>query len=44
MDRIAKIRLEEKKYHDECYDTYNLFEPGTWLHKPVSAVINLVDQ
>lgn len=44
MDRIAKIRLEEKKYHDECYDTYNLFEPGSWLHKPVSTVINLVDQ
>lgn len=44
MDRIANIRAEEKKYHDQCYDTYNLFEHGSWLHKPVSTVINLVDR
>ncbi|NQX44290.1 methyltransferase domain-containing protein [Paenibacillus tritici] len=44
MDRLAKIRSEEKKYHDHCYDTCNLFEPGSWLYKPVATVINLVDQ
>lgn len=44
MDRIVNIRAEEKKYHDQCYDIYDLFEPGSWLHKPVSTVINLVDQ
>lgn len=44
MDRIANIRSEEKKYHDDCYDTYDLFEPGSWLHKPVATVINLLDK
>jgi 2-polyprenyl-3-methyl-5-hydroxy-6-metoxy-1,4-benzoquinol methylase len=44
MDRVAHIRLEEKKYHDSCYDTYNLFEPGSWLHRPVTTVTNLVEE
>lgn len=44
MDRVANIRSEEKKYHDSCYDTYNLFEPGSWLHRPVKTVINLLDK
>lgn len=43
MDRVANIRTEEKKYHDMCYDSYNLFEPGSWLHRPVQTVINLLN-
>ncbi|WP_282942204.1 class I SAM-dependent methyltransferase [Paenibacillus sp. RC67] len=39
MDRIARIRQEEKKYHEYCYDNYALFEEGSWLYKPVKAVI-----
>lgn len=27
MERVANIRTEEKRYHDMCYDSYNLFEP-----------------
>lgn len=44
MDRVANIRLEEKKYHDFCYDNYNLFEPGSWLHRPVKTVLDLLDE
>ncbi|WP_339320048.1 class I SAM-dependent methyltransferase [Paenibacillus sp. FSL R10-2734] len=44
MDRIANIRTEEKKYHDMCYDSYNLFEPGSWLHRPVKTVIDLLEE
>jgi 2-polyprenyl-3-methyl-5-hydroxy-6-metoxy-1,4-benzoquinol methylase len=44
MNRIEFIRAEEKKYHDYCYDNYNLFEPGSWLHKPVRTVMDLMDQ
>ncbi|MNO99570.1 tellurite resistance protein TehB [compost metagenome] len=44
MDRVANIRLEEKKYHDFCYDNYNLFEPGSWLHRPVKTVIDLLEE
>lgn len=44
MDRIANIRSEEKKYHDDCYDTYDLFEPGSWLHRPVKTVISLLEE
>ncbi|WMT43293.1 class I SAM-dependent methyltransferase [Paenibacillus sp. D2_2] len=42
MDRVANIRSEEKKYHDFCYDNYYLFEPGSWLHRPVKTVIDLL--
>ncbi|AIQ58671.1 class I SAM-dependent methyltransferase [Paenibacillus borealis] len=44
MDRIAHIRSEEKQYHDYCYDTYDLFKPGSWLHRPVATVINLLEK
>lgn len=44
LDRVAYIRSEEKKYHDFCYDNYNLFEPGSWLHRPVRTVIELLDE
>ncbi|OAB30632.1 methyltransferase [Paenibacillus macquariensis subsp. defensor] len=44
MSRVAYIRTEEKKYHDFCYENYDLFEPGSWLHKPVKTVIELVEE
>lgn len=43
MNKVANIRAAEKKYHDFCYDNYSLFEPGSWLHKPVKTVINLLE-
>lgn len=44
MDRIEYIRAEEKKYHDSCYENYKLYEQGSWLHKPVKTVIDLLVQ
>ncbi|WP_195575540.1 class I SAM-dependent methyltransferase [Paenibacillus sp. 1001270B_150601_E10] len=44
MERITKIREEEKKYHDNCYKNSLLFEPGSWLHKPVKTVMDLLDE
>lgn len=44
MNRVANIRTEEKKYHDFCYENYSLFEPGSWLHKPVKTVIDLLEE
>lgn len=44
MDRVSIIRSEEKKYHDFCYDNFNLFEPGSWLHKPVKTVMDLLEE
>lgn len=43
-DRIQHIRDEEKMYHDFCYDNFTLFEPGSWLNKPVQTVMNLMAQ
>ncbi|PGZ06753.1 SAM-dependent methyltransferase [Bacillus cereus] len=43
MNRIDYIRQEEKKYHDLCYEQYKLFEAGSWLNKPVTTVIDLMD-
>lgn len=42
MNRLNLIRKEEKKYHDFCYDNYKLFEEGSWLHKPVTTVLELI--
>lgn len=42
MNKIEFIRKEEKKYHDYCYNNYKLFEEGSWLHKPVKTVIDLI--
>ncbi|MBO1004815.1 class I SAM-dependent methyltransferase [Pseudogracilibacillus auburnensis] len=41
-DRVEYIRLEEKIYHDYCYDNYKLFEAGSWLHKPVKTVMDMM--
>lgn len=42
MGRIQNIRTEEKAYHDYCYDNYKLFQSGSWLHKPVQTVMELL--
>lgn len=44
MNQIDQIRTAEKKYHDFCYENYKLFESGSWLHKPVKTVIDLLSQ
>ncbi|AND41428.1 class I SAM-dependent methyltransferase [Cytobacillus oceanisediminis] len=41
-DRINLIRKEEKLYHDYCYDNFKLFEQGSWLYRPVKAVLDLM--
>ncbi len=42
LNRVEHIRKEEKNYHDHCYDQYELFKEGSWLHKPVKAVLDLI--
>jgi 2-polyprenyl-3-methyl-5-hydroxy-6-metoxy-1,4-benzoquinol methylase len=42
-DRISVIREEERKYHEDVYNNYNLFEAGTWLHKPVKTVMETLN-
>lgn len=42
MDNIKVIREQERKYHDECYESYQLFEQGSWLHKPVKSLMDLI--
>ncbi|WP_168122416.1 class I SAM-dependent methyltransferase [Paenibacillus sp. HB172176] len=44
MNRVELIRSEEKKYHDFCYEQYKLFEAGSWLHKPVRSVLDILEQ
>ncbi|MBO7743237.1 class I SAM-dependent methyltransferase [Paenibacillus sp. MWE-103] len=41
-ERIAMIRGLEKTYHDDCYRNHRLFAPGSWLHKPVRTVMELL--
>lgn len=44
MNRVERIRNEEKRYHDACYVEHKLFEPGSWLHKPVTTVLEVLEQ
>jgi 2-polyprenyl-3-methyl-5-hydroxy-6-metoxy-1,4-benzoquinol methylase len=44
VNRIEHIRAEEKRYHDSCYENHHLYESGTWLHKPVKTVIDVLEQ
>lgn len=44
MNRIELIRNEEKKYHDACYENDKLFVEGSWLHKPVKTVLDVLPQ
>ncbi|MFC4099840.1 class I SAM-dependent methyltransferase [Paenibacillus xanthanilyticus] len=43
MDRITQIREAEKHYHDELFKEHRLFEPGSWMSKPVGTVIELLE-
>ena len=42
MNRLQLIRKSEKAYHDHCYEHDELFKPGSWLHKPVKTVMELL--
>jgi 2-polyprenyl-3-methyl-5-hydroxy-6-metoxy-1,4-benzoquinol methylase len=43
-NRLAQIRSEEKEYHDQCYAEHVLFQPGSWLYKPVQTVMELLSE
>ena len=40
--RLEKIRRAEAYSHTEAYHKLNLFEPGSWLSKPVPSVMELI--
>lgn len=42
MNRVDYIRSEEKKYHENFYRHHRLFEKGSWLHKPVETILELI--
>lgn len=42
--RINRIREKEKAYHDQCYAVNVLFQPGSWLYKPVKTVMDLLPE
>lgn len=39
-EMLQLIREEEKKYHEACYEQHQLFEEGSWLHRPVKTVMD----
>ncbi|CAG9614322.1 hypothetical protein BACCIP111899_03549 [Bacillus rhizoplanae] len=43
MNRIQYIRQKEKQYHEHFYANHKLFEEGSWLHRPVSGVIEMMN-
>jgi tellurite methyltransferase len=43
VNRLEKIRIKEKQYHDDCYENLILFQDGSWLHKPVKTILDLFE-
>lgn len=43
VERIARIREAEKQYHDRLFEEHRLFEPGTWMSKPIGTIMELLD-
>lgn len=41
-ERIERIRRAEAYSHREAYEKLRLFEPGSWLSKPVKTVVDLM--
>lgn len=41
-DILNSIREAEKQSHIETYSTAKLFESGSWLHKPVKTVLDIL--
>ncbi len=39
---VAEIRKNERKSHTEMYNRNNLYTAGSWLHKPVKAVCDIL--
>lgn len=39
MTRLTEIREAERASHEEIYTTAELFQPGSWLAKPVATVM-----
>ncbi len=42
MDSIAEIRRAEALSHTQIYTEAELFQKGSWLHKPVQAVLDVL--
>ncbi|MFC5405821.1 class I SAM-dependent methyltransferase, partial [Cohnella soli] len=43
MNNFIQARSEEIKYHESFYTANGLFEPGTWLAKPVKVVLEMLE-
>ncbi|MDG0791430.1 class I SAM-dependent methyltransferase [Cohnella ginsengisoli] len=44
MNKFQNARTEEMNYHEKFYAEHMLFEPGTWLSKPVKIVIDMLER
>lgn len=44
VNRLERIRAEEKAYHDRFYAEHRLFEPGSWMSRPVKTVVELAER
>lgn len=42
MDRIRQIREKERLSHMDAYSNHILYQEGSWLHKPVKTVLELL--
>ncbi|MBD8499021.1 hypothetical protein [Paenibacillus arenosi] len=41
---VLSRRAAEIEYHEQFYKQAELFEPGTWLSKPVQVVLDYLDK
>lgn len=44
MSELERIRRAEEISHTQAYTEYSLFEPGSWLAKPVKTVLEIMER
>ena len=42
QERLARIRQAEAQSHRAAYESFSLYEPGSWLARPVRTVLELL--
>ncbi|UUZ86018.1 class I SAM-dependent methyltransferase [Paenibacillus sp. P26] len=42
--RLQRIREAERDYHEQIFEHHKLYQPGSWLSKPVPVLLKLLER
>ncbi|PZD96065.1 class I SAM-dependent methyltransferase [Paenibacillus sambharensis] len=44
LSRIARVREQERLYHEHCFEENRLFQKGSWLEEPTEIVLQYAEE